>query len=100
MRENEERKTYCGKAGDQDAGEEQRPHSNIVALSAKIDKGMSISASLKKFVKEMELEFAMLRKQQAETDEICQEMYVDYIQIEPDLEASLTGVREVLGTLR
>eukprot|EP00972_Heterocapsa_arctica_P111409 16402695-Heterocapsa_arctica.AAC.1 len=48
----------------------------------------------------MELELATLRKQQAEMDKICQEMYADYIQIEPDLEASLTGVRRVLGILR
>ena len=57
----------------------------------KMDKGTSTSTSLEKFVKEMELELATLRKQQVEMDKVYQEMYLDYIQIELNLECAPPG---------
>merc|ERR1719253_1188678 len=73
---------------------------DISALTAKIDKAVATSASLKAEVKELQAELAALAKLQSEMDKIRAEENAAYTKAKADLELGLTGVRNALSVLR
>merc|ERR1740120_204936 len=72
----------------------------ITDLTAKLDKAVATSTSLKADVKELQGELAALAKLQAEMDSIRSEQNAAYTKAKADLTLGLKGVRDALSVLR
>merc|ERR1719472_453198 len=78
----------------------QQLEGDIEALTTKIDRAASKSASLKEEVKEAQAELAAIAKEQAEMDKLRQEQNADFKVAKADLELGLGGVQKALEKLR
>jgi len=95
-----EEKAYCD---DQMAKTEEKKselEEDISTLTAKIDKAVATSTSLKADVKELQGELAALAKLQAEMDKIRREENAAYTKAKAELTLGLRGVRDALSVLR
>jgi len=95
-----EEKAYCD---DQMAKTEEKKselEEDISTLTAKIDKAVATSTSLKADVKELQGELAALAKLQAEMDKIRSEENAAYTKAKAELTLGLRGVRDALSVLR
>mmetsp|Transcript_53759 Transcript_53759/g.150192 ORF Transcript_53759/g.150192 Transcript_53759/m.150192 type:complete len:711 (-) Transcript_53759:135-2267(-) len=93
-------KAYCD---DQMAKTEEKKselEEDISALTAKIDKAVATSTSLKADVKELQGELAALAKLQAEMDKIRSAENAAYTKAKAELTLGLRGVRDALSVLR
>ncbi|CAK0879242.1 unnamed protein product [Prorocentrum cordatum] len=93
-------KAYCD---DQMAKSEEKKgelEEDISTLTAKIDKALATSASLKADVAELQGELAALAKLQSEMDSIRSEQNAAYTTARADLTLGLKGVRDALSVLR
>jgi chromosome segregation ATPase len=93
-------KAYCDEEMAKTEAKKSQLEGDIEALTTKIDRAASKSASLKEEVKEAQAELAALAKEQAEMDKIRQEQNADYKVAKADLELGLGGVQKALEKLR
>jgi len=93
-------KSYCDEEMAKTKAKKEELDYTISKLTAKIDKAVAKSASLKDSVKATQAELSALAKSQNEMDKIRREEHADYKQAKEDLELGLSGVRKALGVLR
>jgi len=93
-------KAYCDEEMAKTEAKKQQLEGDIEALTTKIDRAASKSASLKEEVKEAQAELAAIAKEQAEMDKLRQEQNADFKVAKADLELGLGGVQKALEKLR
>jgi len=93
-------KAYCDEQMAKTEAKKGELEDDIAAVTSKIDKAASRSASLKEEVVDLEKELAEIAKTQAEMDKIRQEQNSNYKVAKTELEAGLGGVRKALDVLR
>jgi len=93
-------KAYCDEEMAKTAAKKEELNYEISKLTAKVDKAVAKSASLKDSVKTLQKDLAALAKSQAEMDSMRREENGDYTNAKQDLTLGLSGVRKALSVLR
>lgn len=93
-------KDYCDEQMSKTGSKQDELEYDLEKLTAKIDKSLSQSASLKSAVKDAQAELANLATEQAESDKYRAESHAAYVEAKSVLEQGLEGVRKALGVLR
>jgi peptidoglycan hydrolase CwlO-like protein len=93
-------KAYCDEEMGKTESKKSDLEDDVAKMTATLDQAVSKSTELKEQIKEIELELAVLTKEQAEMDKIRGEENAAYVAEKADLEKGLNGVRKALQLLR
>merc|ERR1719253_2419809 len=93
-------KAYCDEEMGKTESKKSDLEDDVAKMTATLDQAVSKSTELKEQIKEIELELAVLTKEQAEMDKIRGEENAAYVAEKADLEKGLNGVRKALQMLR
>merc|ERR1719456_707964 len=93
-------KAYCDEQMAKTEEKKSDLEDTIAKLTAKLDKAVAASATLKEEVKALQAELAELAEQQAKMDKIRAAENADFLEAKTDLELGLQGVRQALTVLR
>merc|ERR1719174_3621088 len=100
MEEDATEKAYCDEELAKTEEKKVELDDDIAALTAKIDKASSQTASVKERVAEAQESLTAIAKNQVELDSIRQEQNANYKKAKADLEAGIAGVGKALTVLR
>jgi hypothetical protein len=100
MEEDATEKAYCDEELAKTEEKKVELDDDIAALTAKIDKASSQTASVKERVAEAQESLTAIAKNQVELDTIRQEQNANYKRAKTDLEAGIAGVEKALAVLR